>query len=148
MGSVISGQVPSWFQLPHHGRPLRSSGTVPEPWNIRSKEHLGTVILVVEDAPIDSWLPDLSALPTAASAHESDKRREKLGKPRQVLLADKQLEVVHLLITGLSNKEIAARMGISERAVKSHLQAIGRKANIRGRVQIATWYLTQYFPKV
>ena len=148
MGSVISGQVPSWFQLPHHGRPLRSSGTVPEPWNISPKKHRGTVILLVDDVPIDSWLPAFSALPTPASVHESDSRKEKLEKPRQVLLTDRQLEAARLLVTGLSNKEIGAKMGISERAAKTHLEAIGRKAKIRGRVQIALWYQRQSFPKM
>jgi DNA-binding NarL/FixJ family response regulator len=103
---------------------------------------------VVEDGPIDSWLPAFSALPTPASVHESDSRKEELEKPRQVLLTDRQLEAARLLATGLSNKEIGAQMGISERAVKSHLQAICRKAKISGRVQIALWYQRQSFPKV
>jgi DNA-binding CsgD family transcriptional regulator len=150
MGSAITGGMPAhrtWMRMPHHGRPLPSSVTVAEPCNISPKKRRGTVILLVEDVSIDSWPPAFSAFPPPDSVHESDGLKEELEKPRQVLLTDRQLEAARLLVTGLSNKEIGAQMGISERAAKTHLEAIGRKARIRGRVKIALWYERQSFPK-
>jgi DNA-binding NarL/FixJ family response regulator len=60
------------------------------------------------------------------------------GTPSQIqeTLTDREQEVVTWAVQGLTNKEIAARLGVSETTVKTHLQNIFRKLKVRRRVQL------------
>jgi two-component system, NarL family, nitrate/nitrite response regulator NarL len=52
-------------------------------------------------------------------------------------LTDRQLDVLKELCTGLSNKEISARLGIAEKTVKAHVAAIFKTLNVVNRTQAA-----------
>lgn len=51
-------------------------------------------------------------------------------------LSDREREVVDLLAQGLSNREIAAALFLSDATVKTHLRSIMTKWNVRDRVQV------------
>lgn len=53
-------------------------------------------------------------------------------------LTGRELNVLELLASGLSNKEIGARLFISETTVKSHLRAIFTKLNVLSRTEAVT----------
>jgi DNA-binding NarL/FixJ family response regulator len=50
-------------------------------------------------------------------------------------LTHKEEEVLELLRKGLSNREIAKLLGISEKTVKSHLTDIFSKLNVKSRLE-------------
>jgi DNA-binding NarL/FixJ family response regulator len=50
-------------------------------------------------------------------------------------LTPRELEVLCLLATGYTNKEIAGELFISEKTVKSHLNSIFKKLNLTRRIQ-------------
>ena len=52
-------------------------------------------------------------------------------------LTNRQREVLDLLVAGLSNKEIAARLGISPKTVMHHTMAIYQVLGVRGRAEAA-----------
>ncbi len=52
-------------------------------------------------------------------------------------LTNRELEIVHLLDSGLSNKEIARRMGIEVGTVKNHVHHILDKLHVRRRGEAA-----------
>lgn len=54
----------------------------------------------------------------------------------QQLLSSRELEVAQAVARGLSNKEIAEKLFISERTVKAHLGATFEKLQVRDRVQL------------
>jgi two-component system nitrate/nitrite response regulator NarL len=54
------------------------------------------------------------------------------------------MDVLRLLVQGLANKEIAARMEISESTVKNTLQQLFAKTNVRTRAQLVRVALEQY----
>ena len=54
-------------------------------------------------------------------------------------LSDRELEVLRLLSTGLSNREIAPLLFISESTVKTHIEHIINKVGVSDRVQAAVW---------
>jgi DNA-binding NarL/FixJ family response regulator len=66
-------------------------------------------------------------------------RRPDSAAPGQRRLSDSQLEILRLMAEGLSNKEIAGRVHLSEHTVKSHAQEIFQKLEVRNRVQAALW---------
>lgn len=57
--------------------------------------------------------------------------------PTPPSLNSSQQEILRLIAEGLSNKEIASRIHLSENTVKSHIQEILRKLEARNRVQAA-----------
>ncbi len=54
-------------------------------------------------------------------------------------LAKRELEVGRLIAEGLSNKQIAARLFISDRTVAAHVSNIMNKLGLNSRAQIAVW---------
>jgi len=50
-------------------------------------------------------------------------------------LTERQVDVLRLLADGIANKEIAYRLGLSEKTVKSHLTAIFRTLGVSNRAQ-------------
>ena len=54
-------------------------------------------------------------------------------------LSRREHEVAQLLARGLSNREIAERLFLSERTVDNHVHHILTKLGFDSRVQIATW---------
>ena len=53
-------------------------------------------------------------------------------------LTGRELEVLTLLAQGMSNKEIGARLSITETTVKSHVRAIFTKLNVLSRTEAVT----------
>ena len=52
-------------------------------------------------------------------------------------LSDREREVATYVASGLSNKEVARHMGVTERTIKAHLTAIFEKLNVRDRLQLS-----------
>jgi PAS domain S-box-containing protein len=66
---------------------------------------------------------------------------ENNGRPS---LNARELDVIRLLVQGLANKEIAARMEISESTVKNTLQQLFSKTSVRTRAQLVRVALENY----
>jgi DNA-binding CsgD family transcriptional regulator len=62
------------------------------------------------------------------------------GPVARVQLTDREDDVLQLVIDGLSNDEIAARLAISRRTVEAHLRTLFRKAGVSRRTQLAALY--------
>jgi len=56
-------------------------------------------------------------------------------------LTNRQMEILQLIIEGLSNKQIAMRLGISQQTVKNHVTSILAKLNRSDRTQAAIYAL-------
>jgi DNA-binding NarL/FixJ family response regulator len=54
-------------------------------------------------------------------------------------LAKREAEVARLITDGLTNKQIGARLFLSERTVDSHVRSILNKLGVNSRAQIAAW---------
>jgi DNA-binding NarL/FixJ family response regulator len=52
-------------------------------------------------------------------------------------LTDREIQVVHLVVEGWTNPEIALRLTISPRTVQSHVASAMRKLEARSRTQLA-----------
>ena len=64
----------------------------------------------------------------------TDRRPDPLGK--------REREVATLIAEGLSNKEIATRLFLSERTVETHVYNILNKLGFNSRSSIASWVST------
>ncbi|EMH7564450.1 nitrate/nitrite response regulator protein NarP, partial [Salmonella enterica] len=64
------------------------------------------------------------------------RERERFGAQEDPfsILTERELDVLHELAQGLSNKQIASVLNISEQTVKVHIRNLLRKLNVRSRV--------------
>ena len=56
-------------------------------------------------------------------------------------LSNRECEVAGLVATGLSNKDVADRLFVTEKTIKFHLTNIYKKMSIRSRTQLIVWCL-------
>lgn len=59
------------------------------------------------------------------------------GSDMRACLSDRELEVVCLIVEGLSNKEISGRLALSDKTVKNHISHILAKLSLTARTQVA-----------
>jgi len=58
---------------------------------------------------------------------------------RQHELSPREEEVLRLVVDGMANKQIARRLGITERTVKAHLTRVFQELGVADRTQAALW---------
>ena len=63
-------------------------------------------------------------------------------------LSDREMEVLSCVVRGMSNKEIAALLGISHQTVKNHVTSILRKFSVEDRTQAVVYALKHGWVKL
>jgi DNA-binding NarL/FixJ family response regulator len=62
------------------------------------------------------------------------------GTPPEIgPLSRREREVVALVASGMTNKEIGQRLFIAERTAEGHVERIRYKLGVRSRTEVATW---------
>jgi NarL family two-component system response regulator LiaR len=79
--------------------------------------------------------PDIARKLMEQVAHQTTKLRE----PFKEDLTERELEVIRLVADGLSNQEIAGKLTISEKTVKTHISNILGKLALSDRTQLAIY---------
>ena len=64
---------------------------------------------------------------------------ERSARPAAVELTAREREVLGLVVAGMANKQIARRLGISEKTVKGHLTNLFQRIGVADRTQAALW---------
>ncbi|WP_408642282.1 helix-turn-helix transcriptional regulator [Saccharopolyspora indica] len=75
----------------------------------------------------------------AAAVREKPQPSVAARKPRQGPLTRREFQVAEAIAQGLSNKEIAARLVISQRTAEAHVEHILTKLDFGSRTQVAAW---------
>ena len=60
---------------------------------------------------------------------------ERLDEDEPTLLTPRSLEVLHLLASGATNKQIAAKLSVTTHTVKFHTERIYRDLGVRSRAE-------------
>ena len=102
----------------------------------------GAIGYLLKHAEPDELLGAIRA--AAAGDAPFDPKAARVLLERRSVRADQQLspreeEVLRLVAAGLANKQIARRLGISERTVKAHLTNVFSRIDVTDRTQAALW---------
>lgn len=107
---------------------------------VRDAVGAGAIGYVLKDCGPEELL---AAVRSAAAGHSPlDPRVAGALLPRSDpadLLTSRETEVLQLASTGLANKQIARRLGITERTVKVHLGNVFRRIGVADRTSAALW---------
>jgi predicted ATPase/DNA-binding CsgD family transcriptional regulator len=87
---------------------------------------------------VDLALAQGSARPRPRATPSVDAKVEVPGA-----LTSRQWEVAQLVAEGLSNKEVAARLVISQRTAETHVENILTKLGFNSRIQLSRWVLEE-----
>jgi DNA-binding NarL/FixJ family response regulator len=105
----------------------------------------GAVGYLLKDASPDEILSGVRAAARGESPLHPRAARELLSARSEspsrsnVELTARETEVLGLVRAGLSNKQIARRLGITERTVKAHLTSCFQRIGVVDRTQAALW---------
>lgn len=106
-------------------------------WFSTYKEGLTPKLAAIIADATEEEAADASAAPSLPTAPAS-------GQRERPVLGDRETGVLRLVVQGLANKEIAAKMDISESAVKNTMQQLFAKTGVRARSQLVRVALEQY----
>jgi DNA-binding NarL/FixJ family response regulator len=87
--------------------------------------------------------PDVARRLMEAISHDlPPKDAQPVSLPKELeILTEREREVLDLIAQGLTNREIAERMVISEKTVKTHVSNLLNKLNLEDRTRAAIWAL-------
>jgi DNA-binding NarL/FixJ family response regulator len=80
-------------------------------------------------------MPGPGAVQAAPSGHGTGRKSSPAPTPLEEPLTERELEVLKAIAAGLSNREIAERLVITEGTVKNHVSNLIAKLNVRDRTQ-------------
>jgi len=98
--------------------------------------HQGSYVVedrVLEKPQVGAWLLD--------QFEYADKDADEDHGPLFLPLSPREMEILHHIAQGQSNKEIAYELGISRQTVKNHMTSILRKLAVNDRTQAAIYAL-------
>jgi len=106
----------------------------------------GAVGYLLKDADPDDVLDGIRAVNRGESPITPRAARELLGArsgtasvAQAAQLTPREIDVLALVREGLANKQIARRLGITERTVKAHLTSAFSRIGVRDRTAAALW---------
>jgi DNA-binding CsgD family transcriptional regulator len=128
------------------GRPARNRAGVPVtvaacPGHSRRKE----VVMLVERPATFRFplyrrsLQTALEVPTPAPMEPSSSPGSSMCADFECPLSRRELEVVRLISTGMTNREIATKLFIAERTAEGHVERIRNKLEVRSRTEVAVW---------
>jgi len=102
------------------------------------------LVRIIHDAIHGYYIVDNERMDTQALEHWIDANVEAIAggyaadsNEHFVPLSPREMEILEFVTHGLSNKEIATRLRISQQTVKNHMTSILKKLNVQDRTQAA-----------
>lgn len=103
----------------------------------RLSEQQAVLVALHQELPLATSSSPLSTVPSPAGEGQGGG-----------LLTRREFEIATLIAAGLSNKQMAHRLKISERTADAHLEHIRTKLDVHSRAQIAAWFTQNELPLV
>ena len=133
--SALEVQVVTWYAYAGNDASLHTARTV----GFQVPDHVFRAYGAQRGERRDAWIGTLTPEDLAAAARHGDHRGRYLGPE----LTRRELDVLHHLTRGQSNRTIAAELGISENTVKNHVRSILEKLQAKSRAEAVVIGLRQ-----
>jgi DNA-binding NarL/FixJ family response regulator len=119
---------------------------------IREAIKSGAEGYILKNQPSDSIIESLRAVmkgnmvleKEVAGALSSMLREENREKRERPDLTERELDILKLIGEGLSNKEIAGKLYLSEGTVRNYITSLLEKLDLRDRTQLAIYYIKNF----
>jgi DNA-binding NarL/FixJ family response regulator len=109
--------------------------------------NLGVVAIIPKTAEPREFLESLREVQAGGTSVDRS-LLQGVPNPRHVHLSKRESELVTLIAQGLRNKEIAARLSITENTVKAYLSRLFEKVKVDDRLGLALYGLTNPSPDI
>jgi predicted ATPase/DNA-binding CsgD family transcriptional regulator len=139
LGAAESMQAQSGIRLMRHMEPLLA----------RARETI-SASLAPASFESETEAGRRMAMDEAIAYALEEKRPSRLAPPSKrtsaMPLSKREVEIAELVAQGLSNKEIATRVFLSERTIETHVSNILNKVGVNSRVEISSWVARELTP--
>ena len=137
LGSEHEAKVAAQRMLHKQNELLRSLVDEVEPSLASLSRHVRDVSRLVSE--VDEW--NATRLQARAAGQPREAEETKTARPTRLPLTRRELEVLGLLAQGLSNKEIAGILWLSDRTVERHITSLYRKIGVARRSEATAFAL-------
>ena len=103
----------------------------------------GSRLLILEGSSPAPFLGDAAAVVTAIREFMASEEPPRIARPASAPLTARESQVLRLLASGQTGKEIASELGISVATTQRHIANIYAKIGARGRVDAAAYAFEQ-----
>jgi PAS domain S-box-containing protein len=145
-GRLVGSPVAAFLPELHHA--LRWEEAPQFRASMQCKGHKGNGESFTADVWFSTYMegpaPKLAAIIADTSDNSGPPDESEPDRHGRASLSDRETEALRCVVQGMANKEIAARMEISESAVKNTLQQLFAKTSVRTRSQLVRVALEQY----
>lgn len=144
-GTLVGAPIAAFLPELHHG--IRWEEAPQFRASMQCRAHRATGEIFTADVWFSTYQEGAASKLAAIVADVSEEtlQDEKPGPDRErPSLGPREAEVLRLIVQGLSNKEIAARVEVSESTVKNTLQQLFAKTGVRTRAQLVRVALELY----
>jgi len=108
----------------------------------------GAVGAQMKEAPAERIIEAIHAVAEGRTALSEEVVRLLADDPIPPPLTEKQAEILHSIVRGLTNKDIAKQFGLSEGGVKKHLNLIFSKLGVATRSEAVAIALRKHLLKI
>jgi DNA-binding NarL/FixJ family response regulator len=149
LGSERASQfLPAARQIGYEGRVLVVTAWVSET-EARRLIRQGVAGIFLKEGPLDQLVESIRTVMAGGtyldrSFSRKEENGEVAGQTGPPVFNERQRKVLRFVLEGLSNKEIAWRLQISESYVKAILQSLFQKTGVRTRGQLVRVAVEQY----
>jgi two-component system, LuxR family, sensor kinase FixL len=147
-GVLVGSPIAAFLPELHHA--LRWEEAPQFRASMQCRGHRGSGEIFVADVWFSTYkegtAPKLAAIiaDVTEDADQAPATNSHAAPTEQTSLTQREMDVLRYLVQGLANKEIAARMNLSESGVKNTLQQLFTKTGVRTRSQLVRVALEQY----
>jgi predicted ATPase/DNA-binding CsgD family transcriptional regulator len=142
----LGGRLPLWSDISEHERYVDAARAALGPAGFAGARNAGRA-MTLEQAVDYALAVTAGIMPRGGGKGQAPRKPPGGRAPVPAALTAREREVAALVADGLTNREIAAALVVTERTAETHVQNILNKLAFSSRAQVAAWAVEQGLKK-